>query len=41
LSTRLWLLFALFIVYGTTIPFQFSRDPEFVRHKAAAIPGTR
>ena len=34
---RLWALFALFIAYGTTIPFNFSRDPEFIREKAASL----
>lgn len=38
MSRRLWLLFAVFIVYGTTIPFHFSHDPEFIRQKAAGIP---
>lgn len=32
------MLFALFIVYGTTIPFHFSDDIESIRAKAAAIP---
>jgi VanZ family protein len=36
-SGRLWALFALFIVYGTTIPFEFSRDPDFVRQKVAEL----
>lgn len=37
MSGRLWALFALFVLYGTTIPFQFSHDPEFIRQKVAAI----
>jgi VanZ family protein len=36
-SGRLWALFALFIVYGTTIPFEFSRDPDFIRQKVAEL----
>jgi VanZ family protein len=37
-SRRLWALFALFIVYGTTIPFHFSNDAESISAKASAIP---
>ena len=33
----MWALFALFIVYGTTIPFNFSQDPDFIREKVAAL----
>jgi len=36
-SSRLWVLFALFIVYATTIPFNFIQDPAQVRAKLAAI----
>ena len=38
MTRRLWLLFTLFIVYGTTIPFHFSDDADSIRAKAAAIP---
>ena len=34
---RLWALFALFIAYGTTIPFNFSPDPDFIREKATTL----
>jgi glycopeptide antibiotics resistance protein len=37
-SRRLWALFALFILYGTTIPFDFDRDPDHVRQRLAALP---
>lgn len=37
MSGRLWALFALFIVYGTTIPFEFSQDPDFIRQKVADL----
>ncbi|MES1254091.1 MAG: VanZ family protein [Acidobacteriota bacterium] len=33
LSRRLWLLFALFIVYGTTIPFRFTHDMPAIAEK--------
>lgn len=28
-----WVLFAVFILYGTTIPFNFNRDPDHVRER--------
>ena len=37
MTVRLWLVFALFIVYSTLLPFQFSRDPELVAHKTAVF----
>ena len=37
MSGRLWALFALFIVYGTTIPFEFDQDPDFIRQKVAEM----
>jgi glycopeptide antibiotics resistance protein len=36
-SRRLWAIYALFIVYGTTIPFDFSDDPPAIARKAAAL----
>jgi glycopeptide antibiotics resistance protein len=36
-SSRLWALFALFIVYGTTIPFNFNHDRDLIRDKVAAL----
>ncbi len=36
-SRPLWLVFALFIVYGTTIPFDFGNDRGAVREKVAAL----
>ncbi len=33
----LWALFAVFIVYGTTIPFEFSRDRDAIRQKVARL----
>jgi len=38
LNTALWILFALFVVYGTTIPFNFSSEPGWAAHKLAQIP---
>lgn len=37
MSRRLWALFALFIVYGTTIPFNFSHHRSFVSVKLARV----
>jgi VanZ family protein len=37
LSGRLWLLFAVFIVYGCTIPFRFTADWTFVANKWAHL----
>ena len=37
MSGRLWALFAFFILYGTTIPFNFSRDPDFIRQRLDAL----
>src|SRR5436190_11857372 len=37
LTPLLWLLSALFIVYGTTIPFQFIGDRTFVLQKISRI----
>lgn len=36
-SRVLWLIVALFIVYGTTIPFEFSADRAAVSDKVAAL----
>jgi glycopeptide antibiotics resistance protein len=36
-SRTLWIVFALFIVYGTTIPFRFSTDPGAAAAKFAAV----
>ncbi len=33
----LWLLFAVFILYGTTIPFTFSLDPKYLHSRFAQI----
>ena len=38
LNTALWILFALFLVYGTTIPFNFSSEPGWAAQKLAHIP---
>jgi glycopeptide antibiotics resistance protein len=38
LNTALWILFALFIVYGTTIPFNFSSTPGWAAQKLAHVP---
>jgi VanZ family protein len=37
-STTLWITFALFIVYGTTIPFNFSAEPGWAAKKWAHVP---
>ena len=37
MGSRLWALSALFILYGTTIPFNFSRDPGFIRQRVEAL----
>ena len=34
---RPWVLFAIFILYGTTIPFNFHRDPDHVRQRIRAL----
>jgi glycopeptide antibiotics resistance protein len=36
-SSRLWALFALFILYGTTIPFNFNGDTGLIRDRVAAM----
>jgi VanZ family protein len=38
LNTALWILFALFLVYGTTIPFNFSSQPGWAVQKLAHVP---
>jgi glycopeptide antibiotics resistance protein len=38
LATSLWILFALFVVYGTTIPFNFSSEPGWAAAKLARVP---
>lgn len=38
LATSLWILFALFVVYGTTIPFNFSAEPGWAAAKLARVP---
>ena len=38
LNTALWILFGLFLVYGTTIPFHFSSQPGWAAQKLAHIP---
>ena len=37
MSRWLWLWFAVFIVYGTTIPFQFDTDRTAVRGRVEAL----